>query len=120
MFGVPLLYLKLAGIAILSVALFGAGWMVKGWKDDSQQAAEQKAVQAAVNAFHDHESRVGKILEDKLASLRANKTIVEKHRETISERPVYLGTCLDNDGVQLIEAARRGVAPASEPASALP
>lgn len=120
---IPLPSLELVKILVISAVMFALmvlGWTVRGWKEDAARLKEKNAVIAVVDAFHAHEGRVAATLEEKLAQLRANQTIVEKHYAQIVDRPVYRNVCLDDDGLRLIEAARRGEAPASQPAATVP
>lgn len=48
------------------------------------------------------ESEVARQVEIKLQELRANETIIERHINTIVERPVYRNNCIDDDGLLLI------------------
>jgi hypothetical protein len=112
--------IKLLIAAGIAAALFVTGWTVRGWKAESDEAREQRLVQQVIDKQRAHESRVAQTLEDKLVRLKANERLVEKHRETIVERPVYRNGCIDDDGVRLIEAARAGKAPASGASAAVP
>jgi hypothetical protein len=114
------LQIKLALIATLAVGLFSAGWLVRGWKAESDEAREQRIVQRAIDAFRDHEKAVATQLENKLASLEANQKVVEVEREKVVLRPVYRNICLDADGLRLIEQARTGRAHSSKPTDQVP
>jgi hypothetical protein len=106
--------------ACLVFGLAATGWIARGWKEDSQDLHAAKAIDKAVAAFRTHEENIANSLEKALSKLRANQRVVEKHRETVIERPVYRNICLDDDGLRLIEAARTGQAPASQPAAQVP
>jgi hypothetical protein len=114
------LWAEAAAIAALVGGLVYAGWTVRGWKDKSDEAREVKAIERAIEVFRKHEEGVARLLEEKLSKLRANQKIVEIRRESIVDRPVYRNICLDDDGLRLIEAARTGQAPASQPAAQVP
>lgn len=107
-----------AKLALLAGAVL-LGWVARGWKSDSDELIAQKAAAKTVEVFRGHETAIAATLEDRLSKLRANRTIVEKERETIVDRPVYRNVCLDDDGLRLIEAARTGSHP-GEPAGQVP
>lgn len=113
----PLLIKAIAAGIILAVT-FGAGWKVKGWKDDSIKLAQAEAVQKVAEEFRDSEARVATTLEDKLKDLKANERVVQRETIKIVDRPVYRNECLDADGLLLIERARAGnKADSGEPVS---
>jgi len=115
----PLAIKAIATAVILALA-FGTGWKVKGWKDDSVKLAQAEAVQNAVDAFHELESKIASTLEDKLATLKANERVVERETIKIIDRPVYRNECLDADGLRLIEAARAGKTEAGKSGDEVP
>jgi hypothetical protein len=112
---------KLVGTAAVLIGVFLAGWHVRGWKADSDELIAQKASARTVEVFREHEANVAKTLEEKLAQLKANSKVVERHYETqkVFERPVYRNECVDDDGLRYIEAKRTGTLP-TEPASQMP
>lgn len=112
--------IKLAVIGAVLAVAFALGWHIRGWKAEADDARDERIVQKAVDAYHDSEGRAAQKLEDKLASLKGTRTIVEKQIETVRDRPVYRNECLDVDGLRLIETARRGQAPASGASAAVP
>lgn len=111
---------RFAIVALTIGLIFTAGWTVKGWKDDSKRMAEVNLAREVKDAFLAHEAVVAQTLEAKLGKLTANRTIIEKHYEKIIENPVYRNVCLDPVGLRVLDAARRGEAPASSASDAVP
>ena len=101
--------------AVVAVA-FLMGWQVNGWRLAAEQAAAQEARQAMIDAFREEEAKAAIVLEKRLKELRANEKVIERERIKLVDRPVYNNECLDDDGLQLIERARKGKSDAGKPA----
>ncbi len=108
----------LLGAAI--IAAFFAGWKVKSWQVDSRDLAIAQARDAMIAEYRVNEAGKARMLEEKLASLKANERVIEREKLKIIDRPVYHNTCLDDDGLRLIEAARSGKTNPAEPTDAVP
>lgn len=100
--------IRIIAALIFTAVVFSAGWKVKGWKDESEAAAIDRAVGEAVKAYRESEANVAATLELKLQDLKANERVVERETIKLIDRPVYRSECVDADGLQLIERARRG------------
>lgn len=111
------LWAKAAVAAVVVAVTFGAGWHTKGQFDQVALDAEHAATQKATDSFHDQEQHVATILETRLATLNANKTVIQHEVQTIVDRPVYSNTCIDSDGLSKLRSAIRGQASASSPAA---
>ena len=94
-------------VAVLLVA-FLAGWQINGWRLAAEKAAAEEARQAMIDAYREEEARAAAVLEKRLKELRANEKVIERERIQLVNRPVYSNECLDSDGLQLIERARKG------------
>ena len=94
-------------VAVLLIA-FLAGWQINGWRLAAEKAAAEEARQAMIDAFREEEAKAAAVLEQKLKELRANEKVIERERIKLVDRPVYSNECLDDDGLQLIERARKG------------
>lgn len=103
----PLALKSIAALIALAIA-FGAGWRVKGAFVAERDLAILEAKKELINAYQQQEAGKAKVLEDKLAELRANERVIEREKLKIIDRPVYSNVCLDADGLRLIEAARAG------------
>ena len=94
-------------VAVLLLA-FLAGWQINGWRLAAEKAAAEEARQAMIDAFREEEAKIAAVFEKRLKELRANEKVIERERVQVVDRPVYSNECLDNDGVQLVERARKG------------
>jgi hypothetical protein len=63
-------------------------------------------VKELTDKFKKQESSISATLENKLQELKANERIIEREKLKIIDRPVYNNTCLDTDGVQLLNKQR--------------
>lgn len=109
----------IAGLVVVA-GLFFSGWQVRGWHEDSKQLAADKAMQRAIDAALNRESAVARVVEDKLATLQANQTTIDRGviREIV--KPEYRTVCLPDAAVRLLNAAAIGSALPAEPDDALP
>lgn len=80
---------------IICALCFAGGWVVHGWKSDSEIAAIRKA-----------ETAIAAQVEKKLHQLKAEKTVIEREKIKIIDRPVYSNQCLDNSGMLLINRSK--------------
>lgn len=101
-------------VAVLLIA-FLAGWQINGWRLAAEKAAAQEARQAMIDAFREEEAKAAVVLEKRLKELRANEKVIERERIKLVDRPVYTNECLDADGLQLIERARKGKSDTGKP-----
>ena len=94
-----------AAVALLILSLaFGSGWLVKGWREDSQRLDEVRAESAdqiaTLTAF---ESTAAKTLTE-LQAAKGTQTIIK--REVIREVNPYAGRpCFDADLVRVLNDA---------------
>lgn len=103
----PLILRIVSLVAVILIA-FGAGWKVKSALIAERDLAILEAKNEFINEYRMNEAGKAQVLEKKLADLRANERTIEREKLKIIDRPVYLNTCLDADGLRLIEAARAG------------
>lgn len=105
--------------AILAILLFliglVAGWNVKGAFVAKRDLAILEAKTEFLNIYRENEAKQASVLEEKLASLKANERVIEREKLKIINRDVYRNECIDADGVQLIERARAGKADSIQP-----
>lgn len=111
---------KLIGAALAVVAAFGSGWQVRGWHEDSVRLAASEAQNRALGAAMQRESDIAKTVEQKLAELKANQTVIDRGviREIV--KPEYRTVCLPDNAVRLLNAAARGEAVPADPAGPVP
>jgi hypothetical protein len=112
--------IRLIILAVLLVSSFALGWRVKTAFVAERDLAIEQAKAAMIEAYRANEADSARILEEKLASLRANERVIEREKLKIIDRPVYRNECLDADGVSLINQARSGKAGPAEPAGEVP
>ena len=91
----------LAVLAIVGGIAFG-GWTARGWYEGKQDYAELKAAQAAIDAAMARESGIAKAVEEKLATLKANQTVIDRGviREVV--KPIYKRVCFEPDLVRML------------------
>jgi hypothetical protein len=113
------MYIKVAiALAVLLLG-FSAGWKTNGWRHDAALHAAQ------VQQQRDTMKRIDRIDEASVSheSFKAKEEsrYVERVKivREIVERPVYRNTCIDPDGMRLINSAIRGE-DTSEPKTDLP
>lgn len=104
---------------VLIVFLVGTGWWVRGLYEAKKDLVAERIAAAEREAFIERESKVADRVEKRLAELKANERVIERVRIKLVDRPVYRRDCIDDDGLQFLEAVSRGAAPA-KPAAALP
>lgn len=109
-------YLIIAAIGIV------VGWSTRGWKEDSENLAIERAAQAIVDKATANESAIAQKIEDRLAGLTANQTVIDRGIIREIQKPIYQRVCLEPDAIRLLNAAARGEAPAdtAEPAGKVP
>ena len=109
----------LAVVALIA-AIAAGGWVGRGWYEDSQDLAEERGAQAAIQAAMERESGIAQVVEDRLADLQANERIIDRGVIREIQNPVYRSVCLPAGGLRLLNAAARGEAIPAEPADEVP
>lgn len=106
----------------IAIALLGlgflAGWAVNQYRTDSITLAEVRGAEKVAQAERERESQISKDLEARLVEWDKKQWVVYREKTKIVDRPVYNNTCLDADGVQLINIAKGG--PSSEHPDTVP
>ncbi len=112
---------SLAGLAIVGGIAFG-GWYGRGLYEDSQELSELKGAQKAIKAAMARESGIAQEVEAKLATLKANQTVIDRGviREVV--KPVYQRVCFEPELVRLLNLGPEASAEAlsAEPAGEVP
>ena len=101
---------KLYIAAGLLIAATLTGWQARSWYESAKDLASLKVMQEMLEIFEKKESKVSQQVELRLQELRANETVIEKHINTIIERPIYSTNCIDDDGLSLTNAIIDGTA----------
>ncbi|MEO1949747.1 hypothetical protein [Thioclava sp.] len=94
-------------LALVAAIAFG-GWVGRGWYEDSQDLAEERGAQAAIEAAMARESKIAEKVEARLADLKANERIIDRGVIREIQNPVYRNVCLPAGGLRLLNAAARG------------
>lgn len=95
-------------IAILSAVIFCTGWTVRGWKNDSEQAAIDRAANAIIEKATINESGIAAKVESRLAELKANQTVIDRGVIREIQKPIYRNVCFQPDLVRMLNDAARG------------
>lgn len=110
------LTIKLLAALAITAGIFYAGMRVERAFIAERDLAIKEASAAFIKTYQAAEADTAKVLETKLAKLKANERLVIRETQKIIDRPVYRNECLDADGLQQIERARSGETSASKPA----
>lgn len=94
-------------LAVVAAIAFG-GWVGRGWYEDSQDLAEERGAQAAIDAAMARESKIAEKVETRLADLKANERIIDRGVIREIQNPVYRNVCVPAGGLRLLNAAARG------------
>jgi len=106
---------------IIASAAFAAGWTVRGWFEDSRNLAIERAAAAIEQQALARESAIAAKVEQRLAELKANQTVIDRGIIRETEKPVYLRVCLEPDAIGLLNASAQGAAAnPAEPAGEVP
>jgi len=104
----------------LVIAAFSGGWVVRDWKAGAdmadvlaQAAKDQAARRSQVDAAAAGHEKYRK-------AAAARERVVIKEVERVVEKPVYLNTCFDDAGLQLLAADIAARTAPSEPAPTVP
>ncbi|WP_165856745.1 hypothetical protein [Marinobacter sp. JSM 1782161] len=107
--------IKLAIIAVVVAAIGYAGWMARGWFEDSKDLAAMEAQQALVAEVREGQRQISAEVEKRLANLKANERIIDRGVIREIQKPIYQRVCFEPELVRLLNSAARGEAP-REPA----
>jgi hypothetical protein len=100
--------LRIYGIIGIVGASFITGWFTNAWKEDSIRLAEKVASEKVMKLFTSRESDIAISVMQKLKGLKASERIIERHTQKIIERPVYLTSCIDDDGLRQLNNNANG------------
>lgn len=99
-------------LALVATGSFAAGWRIKGWKNDSEQAAVDRASQAIIDKATANESGIAAKVEQRLSELKANETVIDRGIIREIQNPIYRNVCIADDGLRILNDIARGQAPA--------
>ena len=70
-------------ILVICSLVFGGGWTVRGWYEDSIDYTIQQTALKMADIQDKKESEIVKTVEEKLKKLKANERIIEKQLQPI-------------------------------------
>lgn len=97
-----------AAYAIVAAISFGTGWAVHGWKVDSENLAVERAARAIADKAMTRESGIAAKVEERLAELTANQTVIDRGVIREIQNPVYRNVCMLPTAVDMLNALARG------------
>ncbi|MGQ7242828.1 hypothetical protein ACUN9V_05125 [Salinicola sp. V024] len=107
--------------AVAITAAAAAGWLTRGWLEDSQRLTAIEAAQATADKALARESVIAGVVEARLSTLDANERVIDRGIVREIEKPMYRNVCLGADAVRLLNNAAAGRAPDSaEPDTQMP
>jgi hypothetical protein len=110
-----------AAVAIAALALgFAGGWSADDWRHGANELERVRAEHAALAERADRGDQAAVKHEEFKAKQETRYVTRTKLVDRILERPVYLESCLDPDGLQLLNAEIAGRAAPGEPAPGVP
>ncbi len=90
-----------AGVTVLAAI---GGWQLHSLVVDSRTLQAERAAAIAMQYVMEQEFKVAQMLEERLQELRSNERVIHTREREIVDRPVYRNVCIDDDGLQVIEA----------------
>lgn len=101
------MYTHVAAV-ILGAAIAGGGvWQVQNWRFDSKEK-QRLEVEAEVRRNNERRTTVASVgLEEDKKKIEVRYRTIEKEVLKFIDRPVYLNTCLDQDGIDAINGVKK-------------
>ena len=96
-----------------------AGWMARGWFEDSKDLAAVEAQHTLAAEIRKGQAEVSAQVEKRLSELRANERIIDRGVIREIQKPIYQRVCLEPDAIRLLNLAAKGQA-AGEPDGQVP
>lgn len=93
----------------------GIGWLVHGWKVDSDNLVIERTASAIAQKAMERESGIAEKVEQRLGELKANQTIIDRGVIRETQNTVYRNVCIPESGRVLVNSAARGEAVPAEP-----
>lgn len=101
---------KLLAVIVAIVGLLAWGWFVRGWYEADKQLAVERTIQKTIDAAMVRESGIAKVVEDKLATLKASERVIDRGVIREITKPIYRNICITDAGWMLINSAAKGTA----------
>lgn len=97
--------------AIIAFTVTGtAGWVARGWFEDSKDLAAVEAQHALAAEIRKGQAEVSAQVERRLSELRANERIIDRGVIREIQKPIYQRLCLEPDAIRLLNLAAQGQA----------
>ena len=87
-----------------------AGWVARGWFEDSKDLAAVEAQHALAAEIRKGQAEVSAQVEKRLSELRANERIIDRGVIREIQKPIYQRVCLEPDSIRLLNLAAQGQA----------
>ena len=110
-----------AATALVALAVgFGGGWKTQGWRWDAAEKhrIEQEAKERQKQRDRAHTAST--TFEDKRSTNETRYRTVTVTLEKVVERPVYLQSCLDDDGLRVLNSQISRASDPGQPQLKLP
>jgi len=116
------MYLYLAAAVAIAVASAFGTWQVQEWRYGAKEADRLEAVKRDRMIAEKKIDGAAVGFEKDKGAERTKFITITQEVERVIEKPFYVASelCLDDDGLQQLNAARAPAAAASEPARAVP
>lgn len=115
-----MLYTHIAAAAVALAIGFTGGWKTQGWRWD---AADKQRIELEAKERQkqlDRANTASTTFEDKRATNETRYRTVTVTLEKVVERPVYLQSCMDDDGLRSLNQQIIRAADPGEPGIRLP
>lgn len=113
------IFTKPVMFAIAFTIVGTAGWVARGWFEDSKDLAAVEAQHALAAEIRKGQAEVSAQVEKRLSELRANERIIDRGVIREIQKPIYQRVCLEPDAIRLLNLAAQGQA-AGEPDGQVP
>lgn len=90
------------------IIIFVSGWVVRGWKADSDNLIIAKAVEVANVKFADDQKAVASQVEVSLSNLAKSQRSIENEKINVLKDDIYSHACFTTRGVSIINSAKQG------------
>lgn len=115
-----MIYTYVATAVAAALLAFGCAWQVQDWRYGAREADRQELVREARRGTIKSGDNAAAAHEADKAAIRTEFVTITETVEKIVEKPIYLNTCLDADGLRLLSAATRSSAAPGKPAGTVP
>lgn len=94
--------LTIIAMAVAALLAFGSAWKVQDWRFDAREKERLELAQEAQKMRQKATVQASVKYEKKKEETRVKYVTVVETIEKIVERPIYKNTCIDEDGLKVI------------------